>query len=82
MSPDLPSQYCTYLQAMKFQENDYVSGQQSEYIRCYTPFPSLYVATADSMQKQDYNFSLLLNSKASLEVFTASYMKVLKIQVK
>lgn len=56
MSPDLPSQYCMYPQAMKFQENDYVSGQQSEYIRCYTPFTSLYVATADSMQKQDFFF--------------------------
>lgn len=67
---------------MKFQENDYVSGQQSEYIRCYTPFTSLYVATADSMQNQDFFFSLLLNSKASLQVFTASYIKVLKIQVK
>lgn len=56
MSPDLPPQYCTYPRAMKFQENDYVSGQQSEYIRCYTPFASLYVATAASMQKQDFFF--------------------------
>lgn len=54
MSPDLPPQYCTYPQAMKSQENDYVSGQQSEYIRCYTPFALLYVTTADSMQKQDF----------------------------
>lgn len=68
---------------MKFQENDYVSGQQSEYIRCYTPFASLYVATAASMQKQDFFFfPLLFSSKASWQVFTASYSKVLKIQVK
>lgn len=66
MSPDLPPQYCTYPRAMKFQENDYVSGQQSEYIRCYTPFASLYVATAASMQKQDFFFfPLLFSSKAS-----------------
>lgn len=55
---------------------------KSEYIRCYTPFASWCVVSADSVQKQAYLFSLLLNSKASLYVFTASYTKVLKIQVK
>lgn len=79
MSPDLPSQYSTYPRAVKFQENNYVSGQQSKYIRCYTPFASLYVATAC---KSKIFFALLLNSKASLQVFTASYINVLKIQVK
>lgn len=70
---------------MKFQENDFGSGQQSEYIRCYyTPFASLYVATADSTQKEDFSFffPLLFSGKASWQVFTASYSKVLKIQVK
>lgn len=65
MSPDLPPQYCTYPQATKFQENDYVSGQQSEYIRCYTPFASLCAANADSMQKQDFVFFIAFQSKAS-----------------
>lgn len=85
MSPDLPPQYCTYPQAMKFQENYHGSGQQSEYRRCYIPFASLYAATADS--KKDFSFlffflKLLFSGKASCQVFTASYSKVLKIQVK
>lgn len=84
MSPDLPLQYCTYPQAMKFQENYYGSGQQSEYITCYIPFASLYAATADSMLKERlfFFFKLLFSGKASCQVFTASYSKVLKIQVK
>lgn len=35
-----------------FKENYYVSGQQSEYIRCYTPFASLYFATVNFIEKQ------------------------------
>lgn len=45
-----------YPQAIKFQENDYFSGQQSELSCIFSA--SLYAAIANCMQKQDSFFSL------------------------